>query len=192
MTRSGTEHPVRPSDTGPGAQGAVLGHPIARTEQQVAVKLWLLAAARDREEAREQWRQPDGIALLPCGQRFSAVRIPARVVWAALKTDVLRDVDERMNKWFDGGAVLMDLHSHMYYALVPSEAEWTWTDRECPGVGLLGGNSLLGIPAVQRTEPRGRAYWCMPMETPGDLCHLDEVEQLVTEGCRSLREKGAQ
>ncbi|MER5214885.1 hypothetical protein ABT063_31130 [Streptomyces sp. NPDC002838] len=127
-------------------------------ERQLAVSHWLLGAADDRDTVRVQWAEQE-IALLACGSIFSAVRIPAGLVWAAAKTHEPREVDAFLRQWFDGGAVFMDLHSLLHYALVPGSAAWRWNDRDFPGVGCLGRDSFLGVPAVHLTEPAARAYW---------------------------------
>lgn len=158
-------------------------------ERQLAVAHWLLSAADDREWARSQWEDAGGVALLACGGIFSAVRIPAHLVWAAARTQHLKEVDAALSRWFDGGAVFMDLHSNLYYVLVPASTEWRWTQREYRGVECLGRDAFLGVPAVRLTEPVGRSYWCVPMDSPGDLCYVDEVEQLLKES-RAARDGG--
>lgn len=158
-------------------------------ERQLAASSWLLQATDDPDVARAQWNEPGGIALLACGGILSAVRIPAHLVWAAAKTDALKKVDAFLGTWFDCGAVFMDLHSQMYYALVPGTAAWRWNDRDFPGVECLRQNNFLGVPAIRLIEPKGRAYWCLPMESPGDLCYVDEVEDLVHAG-RASRAEG--
>ncbi|MGW1626578.1 hypothetical protein [Streptomyces sp. NPDC002172] len=158
-------------------------------ERQLAATSWLLQAAEDPDRARCQWDEAGGIALLACGGILSAVRIPAHLVWAAAKTNRLGEVDAFLRTWFDGGAVCMDIHSQTYYALVPGTAAWRWNDREFPGVECLRRNNYLGVPAIRLTEPKGRAYWCLPMESSGDLCYVDEVEDLVRIG-RVARSEG--
>ncbi|MFD5856075.1 hypothetical protein [Streptomyces chartreusis] len=117
------------------------------------------------------------------------MRIPAHLVWAVAKADQLEKVDAFLRQWFDGGAVFMDLHAQMYYALVPGTAAWPWNDRDFPGVECLRSDNYLGVPSIRLTEPQGRAYWCHPMESPGDLCFVDEVEELVRVG-RAARAEG--
>ncbi|MGK5500421.1 hypothetical protein ACSNOF_21180, partial [Streptomyces sp. URMC 125] len=51
-----------------------------------------------------------------------------------------------------------------------------------PGVTCLGRDHYLGVPAVHRTEPRGRSWWCVPMDTPGKLCDPASVRELVSFG----------
>ncbi|MEV0976548.1 hypothetical protein [Streptomyces sp. NPDC049915] len=147
-------------------------------ERQFAVKSWLLGAVKDRRAAREEWAAHD-VALLHCGGIFSAVRIPSNLVWAAAGTEKLAAVDAFLRRWFTDGAMFMDLHAHHYYALVPASTARQWNARELPGVECLGHDHYLGVPAVRCTEPRGRAYWCLSMDSPGCLCYVDEVEQLL-------------
>ncbi|MFF2852971.1 hypothetical protein ACFVT5_42820 [Streptomyces sp. NPDC058001] len=154
---------------------------VACRERELAVSHWLLGAADDTETARAQWRE-QGIALLGCGGILSAVRIPAPLVWAAADAEDLETADGFLRRWFDGGAVFMDLHSHLYYVLVPGFATWRWSDREFPGVGCLGRDHFLGVPEPQLTRPRGRAYWSVPMDSPAELTYLDEVVELVRRG----------
>lgn len=161
-------------------------------ERQLAVTHWLLGAAEDQDLARSQWDDQGGTALLACGGILATVRIPAHMVWAVANTDELEKVDAFLRQWFDGGAVFMDLHAQMYYALVPGSAAWRWNDRDFPGVECLRSDNYLGVPAIRLTKPKGRAYWCRPMESPGDLCFVDEVEELVCHGRAAQAEGGSQ
>ncbi|MER6531802.1 hypothetical protein [Streptomyces sp. NPDC001508] len=120
---------------------AVEGTAVATLpERQFAVSHWLLGAADDVDVARAQW-QEQGVALLACGGVLSAVRIPARLVWAAAGTKELDDVDRFLGQFFDGGAVFMDLRAGLYYALVPGFRS-EWGDRVFSGAGW---NALAGI-----------------------------------------------
>lgn len=49
----------------------------------------------------------------------------------------------------------------------------------------------LGVPATHLAEPRGRSYWCVPMESPGALTYMDEVGDLCHRGRAALAEVGA-
>lgn len=158
-------------------------------ERQLAVGHWLLSAAENRDTAQGQWDAHD-VALLQCGGILSAIRVPARLVWAAASSEDLHTVDDYLRRWVDGGAVLMDLHSLLYYFLVPGTTPWRWTEREFPGVHCLGRDHYLGVPAPRLTERRGRAYWCVPMDGPGDLCYVDEVTELLKAG-RAAKCEGA-
>ncbi|WP_052318968.1 hypothetical protein [Streptomyces pluripotens] len=191
MTQSGTKQERAEATAVPDLSSAVLEATGTTTlpERQFAATSWLLGAADDRDTARRQWDE-QGIALLCCGGILSAVRIPARIVWAAAKSDELGKVDAFLARWFDGGAAFMDLHAQRYYALVPGTAGWRLRERDFPGVSYLGRDNFLGVPASRITEPKGRGYWCLPMQSPGDLCYLDEVESLVLTGRAALGERG--
>lgn len=164
---------------------------VTLLERQVAVASWLLSATDDRATAQNQWEDAGGVALLSCGGIFTAVRAPAHLVWAAVGTEDLDRVDDHLRKWFDGGAVFMDLHSHLYYFLVPASTEWKTTGRELPGVDILGVDHFLGVPAIGRTTAKGPSYWCVPMDGPGDLCYPDEVEELLRRGKAARAEGGS-
>jgi hypothetical protein len=142
---------------------------------------WLANAADDPRSALSQW-ETQGLAPLACGRIFSAVRIPARLVWAAAGTQNLNGVNAFISWWFYTGAAFMDLHTLSCYALVRHTVPWRWSDRELPGVEHLGSDNHLQVPAPRLTESKGRAYWCRPMESPGELCYMDEVAELVRTG----------
>ncbi|MGY3199677.1 hypothetical protein [Streptomyces sp. TE5632] len=161
---------------------------VALLERQLAAARWLLGAAEDRDLARTQWEKADGVALLACGGTLGAVRVPACLVWAAAGTEDLEEVDAFLRRWFIRGAVFMDLHSLLYYVLVPGVTAAEWTDGGFPGVECLGRDHYLGVPAVRLTEARGRSYWCVPMDGPGDLCYVGEVLQLLKQG-QAARQK---
>ncbi|MEV7285067.1 hypothetical protein AB0O01_10995 [Streptomyces sp. NPDC093252] len=157
-------------------------------ERQLAVAQWLLSAAQDVDRARVHWQQGSHLALLACGGIFSAVRVPAHLVWAATGSEDLAEVDARLRTWFDGGAAIMDLHSHHYYFLVPTSAAPSCGDHPRSDVAVLGRDHYLGVPPVSLTEPGGRSYWSVPMWGPGALCYMDEVEQLIQRG-RAARDE---
>lgn len=100
----------------------------------------------------------------------------------AASSEELREVDERLRVCLDGGAAFMDLGSLLYYFLLPPPVVWVGSEREFPGVAGLGRNHFLGVPEVRLTEPRGRSYWCVPMDTPGGLCPPSEVAALLQRG----------
>lgn len=79
MISDGSQQAVRPVECE--SQPGVLVHPAA--DRRLAVGHWLLAACPDehRGYARAEWEQ-QGVALLPLGTLFSAMRIPARLVHA--------------------------------------------------------------------------------------------------------------
>jgi hypothetical protein len=94
-------------------------------------------------------------------------------------TDELTEVDVFLGRALDGGPVFMDLHSNLYYFLVPGSFSWRWNDRDFPGVECLGQDRFLGVPDIRLTVPRGRSYWCVPMNSPGELCNSGDAECFV-------------
>jgi len=144
---------------------------------------WLLSAAKEERTARQQWAE-HGIALLSCGGIFSAVRIPGDLVRAAAGATRTEEVNAYLRQALNGGPVFVDTYSNLYYALVPSSTARCWNVRDLPGVECLGRDHYLGVPATDRTEPGGRSYWCVPMDSPGALCEPAAVVELVNNGQR--------
>ncbi|MGW1723495.1 hypothetical protein ACWCQK_11275 [Streptomyces sp. NPDC002306] len=151
-----------------------------RAERELAVSHWLVCAADDLRAAQEQW-EDQGVALLRCGGLFSAVRIPAAIVFAAAGTDDRDGVDAFLADALHGGPVFVDTISGCYYCLVPASAQrwWTSVDAAC-----LGRESYLGVPnpCLDASSAGARSYWCVPMDGPGDLCVAATVHKLVLLG----------
>ncbi|MBQ0855438.1 hypothetical protein J8N05_45550 [Streptomyces sp. BH-SS-21] len=156
-------------------------------ERQLAVSHWLLCAAPDMGLARVQWAER-GITILACGGILSAVRVPASMVWAAAGTSQFDEVDVYLAQKLHGGPVFMDMHAHYYYALVPGHTSLRW--RGLPGVACFGRDTILGVPAVTRLDPTGRSYWCVPMDSPGELCNPADVVTLIQQAQASQRVGG--
>ncbi|WP_169800289.1 hypothetical protein [Streptomyces torulosus] len=150
---------------------------VLHQEWQLVFTDWLLTATDDPDRARYQWAE-GGVALLSTGEVFSALRVPADLVWAQAGTDDLTKVDAFLRQT-PGGPVFMDLHTHLYYFLLPGDFSWGFSHRDFPGVECRGRGDLLGVPDVRLTVPRGRSYWCAPAESPGELCVGQDVESFV-------------
>ncbi|WP_369225917.1 hypothetical protein AB5J52_34010 [Streptomyces sp. R39] len=151
-------------------------------ERRLAVEHWLLTATEDRARARREWKT-DGVALLRCGGVFGVVRINAALVHAAAGTSAPQDVDAYLLQALLGGPVFADLTTLRYYVLVGNttglreEWEQAWDDAECMGRG-----HYLGVPALDATSPDRRHYWCVEMDSIGELASVDAVSQLVAAG----------
>ncbi|MFG2112796.1 hypothetical protein ACGFRB_09185 [Streptomyces sp. NPDC048718] len=167
---------------------------VTRQNRRTAVADWLLSAAPKPREAADEWRDY-GIAVLACGGTLSAVRVSADLVFAAAGvegpaakagTEKITAVDVFLSGWFDGGAVVMDISARLYYFLVPPLTGRRWDPQGHPDVEILGRDSYLGVPVVDHTEPMGRAYWAVEMDSPGDLCWPDEVASLLHRGQAAL------
>ncbi|MFJ1667342.1 hypothetical protein ACIOK4_13335 [Streptomyces bottropensis] len=129
-----------------------------------------------RRQAESEWAER-GVALLPLGVRFSVVRLPERLVHAALGTSdparVAAELPDRL-----GGAVIHDTysHGHPYYPLIQWHAGIVWDggdDAPC-----LGEGTYMGVPHIRRVTPPG-TYWLAPPRHEGDLCRPELVQRLV-------------
>ncbi|MGA5406931.1 hypothetical protein ACPCSC_06655 [Streptomyces lavendulocolor] len=152
----------------------------SRRDRERAASTWLVLAASDREKAWTEW-DTYRVALLRCGSLFSAVRIPAHLVYAAAGTEEPERVRGFLAEVLDGGPVFLDVGGQQFYALTPASAPRSWrlTVAEC-----LDSDTFLGVPATDVTEydPRCPAYWALPMDGPGALCAPDDVAHLVLIG----------
>ncbi|MFI2300199.1 hypothetical protein ACH5AL_15350 [Actinacidiphila glaucinigra] len=156
---------------------------VTGLDRRTAVGHWLQSAALDPQRAREEWAER-GFTLLECGTLFSAVRIPADLVHAAVETHDPSRVSLLLGLALGGGPVIVDPVSRRYYALVPGSTALRWDVAETL---CLGRASCLGVPSPARITPRrGHSHWAVPMDSPGYLCVPGEVAQLVERG-RALR-----
>ncbi|WJV47331.1 hypothetical protein [Streptomyces flavofungini] len=143
-----------------------------------ALSDWFARAQPGAAHARREWAE-GGVALLPCGPRFCAVRLSGPLVYAALGTDMAAAVAVSLATMLSG-PVFCSGFSSQYYALVAGstpQQRWSYAD-EAP---LLGTGTYLGVPAVRRTSPPG-PYWVSLPHHPGDLCPLPSVAALVALG----------
>ena len=181
-SRTGSSHSQQALPPG------VLVHPTA--ERRLAVSHWLLStlhtAGRDR--ARTEWDE-QGIALLPLGTLFSAIRLPAPLVLAAGHlTRPGPEVDAMLSEVFEG-PVICDPRGRRYYALVPASVPRTWRQAadewRIADVDVLGRETLLGVPRVgldRDSALPGQSYWAAPMESAGELCRPLAVARLIAAG----------
>lgn len=184
MSQVSTTRPLPvPVEAGPG----VLVHP--RRDRELATATWLLLSASDTTKARHEW-ETYGVALLRCGTLFSAVRMPADLVHAAVGTDDREKVATFLDVVLDGGPVIHDTGGRQFYALTPASASRYW---RTVGTECLGSDTFLGVPATDMTQldPRSPAYWAVPMDGPAALCIPGDVARLVGIGRDALaREEG--
>jgi hypothetical protein len=162
---------------------AVRGSRARRRQPALAVEAWLLAAAADADLARAGW-QEHGVALLRCGGEFTAVRIPAAVVTAAVGNDATEDVAARLALL--GGGVFAVPRYGYFYALTPSGQAARWRE---PDSEVLAPDTYIGVPAVDRIGPAGGggfgAYWVVP-PMPRVLCDASALAGLVRAGRSAL------
>ncbi|MEU9654180.1 hypothetical protein AB0E00_35530 [Streptomyces sp. NPDC048110] len=176
---------LRPVESGPG----VLVHPTA--DRRLATEHWLLSTLADqgRARARMEW-QEHGVAFLPLGTLFSAVRLPQRLVLAvAGERKPSADVDAFLGEVLDGGPVISDPPNRRYYALVPATMPTTWheavDDWRVMDVDCLGRDTYLGVPRIDLTESDRATYatyWSVPMPSMATLCAPISVARFIAAG----------
>ncbi|MFH9587924.1 hypothetical protein ACH4LS_22670 [Streptomyces luteogriseus] len=158
----------------------------------MAVEHWLLSTLAEAAKGRQEWNT-HGVALLPLGGLFSAVRLPGRLVLAVAGERSLpsRDLDDFLREAFDEGPVICDPRHERYYALVPPTMPETWhqaaDDWRAMDVDCLGRSTLLGVPSLTEIEPRAFAsYWSVPMPSAAMLCRPLTVARFIAAGRHRL------
>jgi len=187
MTNGDTEHAqaLQPVEPEPG----MLVHSSA--DRRLATEHWLLSTHPTPRQARKEWTQ-DGIALLPLGTLFSAVRIPARLVHAAASSEDPSTVDAFLTEALHGGPVICDPRGRHYYALVPASTASRWRH---PAAECLGRDTYLGVPRLDAAGLDSRtwaSYWSVPMSSAAELCSPEAVSQIVVLGSFRAAEEGAE
>ncbi|MFF4040565.1 hypothetical protein [Streptomyces sp. NPDC001816] len=176
-----------PLDTG------TLVHTTA--DRRLATKHWLLSTLHPegRDRARMEW-QEQGVALLPLGTLFSAVRLPGVLVQALAASTDPEDIDAFLEEALKGGPVICDPSGLRYYALVPASVPRTYKeaiDKEWRpnDVDVLGRDSYLGVPPVDAVEHRPHtSYWSVPMPSAAELCGALTVARVIAAGVGRLAE----
>ena len=177
------------------AAPGMLVHPAA--DRRLAAEHWLLSTLPEarRARARREWRD-QGVAMLPLGTLFSAIRIPAELAIAATgarrsHTHANRHLADTLD-----GPVICDPRGHRYYALDPASTPRTWhkeaDDWRVADVDVLGRGTLLGVPPLDRTEfdpVTAASYWAVPMESMAVLCRPLTVGRLIAAGRDQLTEE---
>lgn len=137
---------------------------------------WLARAAPVPEQARCEWTDR-GVALLPCGRTFGAVRLPAALVHAAADTDDTDAVAAALRA-LDGPVIHDGRVTTPYYALVQPHAGLVWDGAE--DTPALGPESYLGVPRLDWQRPPG-PHWLIPPRREGDLCRPSLVRAFIAE-----------
>ncbi|MFC0843312.1 hypothetical protein ACFH04_06115 [Streptomyces noboritoensis] len=149
-----------------------------------AITDWLASAHDVPAQARREFDV--GIALVPTGAKFDAIRLPAPIVHAAAGNEDPDAVAVFLAETLPGGAVIHDAYGVgvWYYALVPPG---TYTDWQVPDVECLRPGTWLGVPRLNLTARPG-PYWALPPRTVGSLCTADAVADLVALSQNRLRQ----
>lgn len=166
-------------------------------DRRLAAEHWLLSTlpAGGRDRARMEWREL-GVAMLPLGTLFSAVRVPGRLVHAVVGTKAPAEADAFLSAALDGGPVICDPHGPRYYVLVPGSVPRTWSQAAAEwrsqDVEVLGHETILGVPALNAVDPEApeyASYWSVPLPSAGMLCRPLAVARLIAAGRHALGEE---
>lgn len=147
---------------------------------------WLADSHPDPKQAYAEW-ESRGVAVIPVGVRFGAVRIPEAVVHAAVGSTDADEVGVALAEGLDG-PVIHDARGRNFYALVRPEACMDW-GSSFPGVERLAPQTHLGVPAIERCEntPKTPIYWAVPGIRPGH-CDANATGLLIRAGAERLTE----
>ncbi|MEU4796930.1 hypothetical protein [Streptomyces sp. NPDC023327] len=138
---------------------------------------WLAHSQQAPEQARREWADT-GVALLPLGRRFEAVRLPERLVLAAVCTTDPQQIAVLLGRALNG-PVIHDNRAMggTYYALTRPRTGRAWAHQAI--APCLGTGTYLGVPRLDRRKPPG-THWTIPPRFEGDLCEPCTVAALIT------------
>ncbi|WP_405710140.1 hypothetical protein OG264_16165 [Streptomyces xanthophaeus] len=147
---------------------------------------WLASSHPEPDQVWAEWRDR-GVAVIPLGPQYGAVRIPEAVVYAAAESSDPDDVGVVLAQALDG-PVIHDARGRNFYMLVRSDTLVDW-GRTVAGVEQLGPRTHLGVPASNRCEnsPHTPVYWAVPGLRPGH-CDPNAVGLLIRRGAELLSE----
>ncbi|KUF13344.1 hypothetical protein [Streptomyces silvensis] len=137
-----------------------------------AIRCWLARAHPSPRQAESEWAN-GGVAMLPLGKLFDAVRVPGQLIHAAVGSDDPHTVDEALSNWLRG-PVIRDtrIGSGSYYVLVPPDSQW-----EGPAPRLREG-TYLTVPRIGR-QMSPVTSWAVPPPRRGQLCDPAHLAALL-------------
>ncbi|MFF4421195.1 hypothetical protein ACFY04_10490 [Streptomyces sp. NPDC001549] len=150
---------------------------------------WYAQSLADPAAAHAAWREY-GVAVLPLGARFEAVRIPDALVHEAVESSEDRVVDLALALALEG-PVIHDARGRNHYALVAPGTARRWRSRSA--VECLGDGTHLGVPDLgrDRSAPGRCLYWAAAPGAGAYFCRVAAVRLLVRVGAARLAEPGA-
>lgn len=151
-----------------------------------ALSAWFAHSQPAPDRAFREWEET-GVALLPLGSCFDAVRLPEALVRAATGVTAPQDITTRLS-WLIEGPVIYDGRTlgGSYYALTKSCRTRIWKHQDT--TPRLSHGTYLGVPRLDRTEPPG-TYWIVLPRFVGDLCEPAAVAAVVNLGQSATEEE---
>ncbi|WP_240678199.1 hypothetical protein [Streptomyces griseoviridis] len=146
---------------------------------------WLARAHPVPRQAHLEWSE-QGVALLPLGRLFAAIRLPGELVYAAVGSADTDRVAAALRTRLKG-PVIHDrrVAGVTYYSLINWGAGVIACMERAEDAPCLGEGTYLGVPRIDRQEPPG-TYWVVPPRYDGDLCRPKDVRSLVAAGRAEL------
>ncbi|MFH8991700.1 hypothetical protein [Streptomyces sp. NPDC017940] len=143
-----------------------------QTPERGAVTDWFAGAHPVPRQAHAEWADC-GVALLPLGGRFDALRVAGRLVHSAVVSARPEAVGAALTDWLHG-PVIRDgrTGSGQYYVLVAPDAEWQGTaDR-------LGTGTYLAVPRIGK-QVSPVTSWAVQPQRRGRLCDPAHLAALL-------------
>ncbi|WP_225882166.1 hypothetical protein [Streptomyces aureocirculatus] len=138
-----------------------------------AIAEWFAHAHPVPPQALAEWSNR-GLALLPLGVRFDAIRVPGQAIHAALGSEDPQVVEQALGDWLHGGPVIRDTRtaSGRYYVLIAPDAPWEGpADRLEPG-------TYLSVPRIGH-QASPVTFWAVPPQRYGVLCDPAHLAALL-------------
>ncbi|WJV47316.1 hypothetical protein [Streptomyces flavofungini] len=150
----------------PGPSTPMLRHDAHR------ISAWLASADPHPATVHAAWAER-GVALLPLGLRFDAVRVPAARIHAAVHSDDPRTVAAFLRDWL-AGPVIRDTRGAPgpYYVLIAPDSPWNGAEER------LSTHTFLGVPRLGQPVST-LTRWVVPPGAPGDLCDPAHLAALL-------------
>ncbi|MCC3769461.1 hypothetical protein [Streptomyces sp. UNOC14_S4] len=126
-----------------------------------AAQRWLASADNNRAHA-DQWFTNAGVAILPVGKVWDAIRVDKPLAGYVLAAQL-------------PGPVIRDGEDHYFLVAPGSASRWT-----TPGSQALGPACYVAVPAPEHTKGPG-IYWVQPPDGSGLLVDSERLAALVQE-----------
>ncbi|MFD5700632.1 hypothetical protein [Streptomyces lasiicapitis] len=144
---------------------------MTTTAEQRRITTWLARTHPLPQQAHAEWAFR-GVALLPLGRRFDAIRVPTERVHAAVGSSDPDVVAATLAEWLDGPVIRDTRHSNgAYYVLVRPGAQWDGAEE------YLGKDTYLGVPRIG--DVTMLAAWVVQPRHPGNVCDVAHLRALL-------------
>ncbi|MEV0444500.1 hypothetical protein AB0I84_47995 [Streptomyces spectabilis] len=145
--------------------------PLPTGRELLPVACWLAEADLNPGKVWAAWEK-HGVALLPLGRRFDAIRVSAEQVHEVVGSDEAETVARVLRAWLEG-PVFRDFRSSLgpYYVLIAPDADW-----DGPAERLTTG-TYLGVPRPGHSTMLSR--WVVLPPHPGALCDTRYLRTLL-------------